>query len=209
MILQGGSGLPVPPLGLPMNITPQISPQAWSWIDTEDQNHKPHCYNMGQHMRFWYSSPRRPAEAQIIKIKPTYLPTCQTEPSLLANLEGTWTYAQTKFLAFSPTLWLCIHALKLFACEEFCHLLIFFEIIFFFKFFHEYHQCVKQFGVRSGRTLCPNCLQMLSADGKSHHKQIKELFVCAAAQQFWSYLDTLLSSWFEPELSRTNIFTWF
>ena len=39
-----------------------------------------------------------------------------------------------------------------------------------------------------GPDLVPNCLQKLSADNKSHHKQIDELFVCAAAlhpsQQF-------------------------
>ena len=37
----------------------------------------------------------------------------------------------------------------------FCGLLIFFfKINFFEKYFHEYHQSVKQFGPRSGPTLC-------------------------------------------------------
>ena len=45
----------------------------------------------------------------------------------------------------------------------------FFKITFFENFLQEYHQCVKQFGPRSGRQrvgpdLGPNCLQKLSAD---------------------------------------------
>ena len=38
------------------------------------------------------------------------------------------------------------------------------------KFFQEYHQSIKQFGSRSGPTVCdlgPNCLQKLSADDTS------------------------------------------
>ena len=54
-----------------------------------------------------------------------------------------------------------------FFCLFFCRLLIFFKKRFFFKFFLEYHQGVKQFGSRSGPTfchsvgpdLCPNCLK--------------------------------------------------
>ena len=37
-------------------------------------------------------------------------------------------------------------------CMHFCHLLIFFKINFFEKFFQEYHQSVRQYGSRSDRT---------------------------------------------------------
>ena len=37
---------------------------------------------------------------------------------------------------------------------NFCCLLLFFKIIFFEKFFWEYHQSVKQFGSSSGPTFC-------------------------------------------------------
>ena len=53
----------------------------------------------------------------------------------------------------------------------FCRLLIFFfKIIFFEKFFQEYHQSIEQFESDQARcfvspVLCPNCLQKLSADG--------------------------------------------
>ena len=59
----------------------------------------------------------------------------------------------------------------------------FFKINFFKKFFQEQYHSVKQFGFRSGPTLCrynvgpdlnPNCLQRLSADGKAR----KELGLC-------------------------------
>ena len=62
---------------------------------------------------------------------------------------------------------------------QFCMLFLssadFFKINFFEKFFHEYHQSVKQFGSRSGPTfvgpdLVTNCLQKLSADGTSRQK---------------------------------------
>ena len=43
-----------------------------------------------------------------------------------------------------------------------------FQNHFFFKFFQKYNQRVKQFGSRSGPTLCPNCLQKLSADKTSY-----------------------------------------
>ena len=47
----------------------------------------------------------------------------------------------------------------------FCHLLIFFKVSLFEKFFQEYHQSVKQFGSRSvGPDLVPNCLPKISAD---------------------------------------------
>ena len=52
------------------------------------------------------------------------------------------------------------------------HLLTFFKITFFKKFFQEHYQSVKPFGARSGPKFCrfvgpdlsPNCLQRLSAD---------------------------------------------
>ena len=53
--------------------------------------------------------------------------------------------------------------------------------------------------------LGPNCLQRLSADDKSRHKQIDELFVLQhyiLINNFQSYLDILLSSWVEPALCR-------
>ena len=48
----------------------------------------------------------------------------------------------------------------------------FFKINFFKRFFRELNHSVKLFGSRSvGPDLGPNCLQRLSADGNSHHKQ--------------------------------------
>ena len=55
----------------------------------------------------------------------------------------------------------------------------------FKKFFQECYQNVKQFGSRSGPTSCPNCLQRLSADGKSWFDTSIEK-VRGASKQFFS-----------------------
>ena len=54
---------------------------------------------------------------------------------------------------------------------------IFYQKLLFQKFFQEYHESVKQFGSRSGPTLCrtdlgPNCFKKLSA-GTIADKELK------------------------------------
>ena len=70
----------------------------------------------------------------------------------------------------------------------FCRLQIFFKIIFFEKFFQEYHLSVKQIGSRSGPTffvgpdLGPNCLQRLSADD-TRRQRVNSFY--AIFSQYW------------------------
>ena len=60
--------------------------------------------------------------------------------------------------------------------------LIFYKMYFFKKLFQEYHQAVKQFGSRSGRTffrpeLGSNCLQSISVDdSKQSLNEFKKIF---------------------------------
>ena len=82
-----------------------------------------------------------------------------------------------------------------------------FLINFFIKFFQEHYQSVRLFGSRSRLTLCPNCLQRLSAYDKSpcqqekrymlffsswffskllFQKKIQENNHCTSVKQFWS-----------------------
>ena len=50
----------------------------------------------------------------------------------------------------------------------FCHLLTFSKINFLQKFFHEYHQSVKQFRLRSGPTFFPNDFFQTVCKGYQH-----------------------------------------